>query len=427
MMAAPNGAVLPRLLAGAETGRALDLSEHTARHGRVPRRGPELIESVSRAGLRGRGGAAFPTATKLEAVAHARRTPVVVANGAEGEPASAKDRLLLESLPHLVLDGAVLAAEAVGAKECIVCVEESAHAAAASVRAALTERASARHDPVAVRLALTPDHYLAGEESALVHFLNGGALKPTFVPPRPFERGVDRRPTLVNNVETLGHIALIARHGSHWFRELGTASEPGSTLVTLSGAVRHPGVYEIARGTALADLVRAAGGATDELAALLVGGYFGTWVGGSELGDLRLEDAELAAHGAALGSGVVVAFGAAACGPAEVARVARFLASQSARQCGPCEFGLPAIAGALERAVAGRAGPDVWDDLGRWLRQVRGRGACHHPNGAVRFVASALATFSREWEDHVAHGPCEACAHAALLPVATSDLSATAA
>jgi NADH:ubiquinone oxidoreductase subunit F (NADH-binding) len=191
--------------------------------------------------------------------------------------------------------------------------------------------------------------------------------------------------------------------------------------------VGAPGVYELARGTALADLLTAAGGAHERPRAVLLGGYFGSWVDGSLVDMLRLEDAELAGHGAALGCGVVAVLPASACGPSETARVARYLAGSSARQCGPCEHGLPALAGALEAVVAGRASSGVWEDLRRWLARINGRGACHHPNGAVRLVASALRTFAAEWEEHAAHGPCEACAGAMVLPIPRRSTTAAAA
>lgn len=392
-------------------------------HGRLPGPGsgggPELVDVVARAGLVGRGGASFPTARKLASVAAARRTPVVVANGAEGEPASTKDRLLMEALPQLVLDGAVLAAQAVGAPEALICVKASDTDAIESLVSAISERVSARHDPVEFRIVHVPNHYLAGEENALVHYLNNGVVKPVFVPPRVFERGVDRRPTLVQNVETLAHLALIARYGARWYRELGTDAEPGSTLVTLSGAAANPGVYEVARGTPLSELLGAAGGTTMPISAVLVGGYFGSWIDADTSRTARLEDAELAAHDAALGCGVLFALPASACGPAEVTRVARYLASQSSGQCGPCLYGLDAIAAGLEGVIAGRAAADTWATMGRRLRQVNGRGACHHPNGTVRFVASALRVFAREWEEHAARGPCDACAQSRLLPVPT--------
>lgn len=404
-MSAPD---LPRLLAGVRPGRALTLAEHAARLGTpaeaAHRRG-DLIDAVEAAGLRGRGGAAFPTAVKLRAVAQARRGRALVVNGAEGEPLSAKDRVLLELAPHLVLDGALLAAEAVGARDVVIAVKRSAVAAREAVAGALAERGDTRR----VRLEAIPDGYVAGEESALLHGLNGGPAKPTLVPPRPHERGLGRRPTLVSNVETLAHVALIARHGAAWFRRLGTPEHPGSALVTLAGAVERPGVYEVALGTPIARVIAGAGGQAAPARAVLVGGYYGSWLTARALASTTLDDASLRTRGAALGAGVIVALPADACPVAEVARVVGWMAGESAGQCGPCVHGLDAIAGAVESLAAGTGRREVLKRLERWSGQVEGRGACHHPNGVVRFLRSALAVFAGELEDHRRNGPCEAC------------------
>jgi NADH:ubiquinone oxidoreductase subunit F (NADH-binding) len=388
---------LPRLLAGLDPGgAAMTLAEHARVHGDLPRRSPqELIESVERSGLRGRGGADFPTARKLRTLAQARRVSALVVNGSETEPASAKDRLLLSRLPHLVLDGAVLAAEAVGAPEVIVKVGETA---AGSLQA-LESAVSVREETVPIRLVAAPEGYVAGEESAVMHYLNGGPELPTFVPPRPFERGYRRRPTLIQNPETLAQVALVARFGEHWYRELGTAADPGSALVTISGAVGAPGVYELAFGTSMGDLLDAAGGTTEPLRALLVGGYFGTWVDASQVMGLRLAREDLRSVGCSLGSGVLIALGQSACGLHESARVIDYLAGQSAQQCGPCTYGLRAVADAVATLAAGGTRGDR-DRVLRWASEIRGRGACHHPDGAVRFVASAISVFSREIEEH---------------------------
>src|SRR5205807_5942897 len=189
--------------------------------------------------------------------------------------------------------------------------------------------------------------FVSGEETALVNRLGGGPAKPTFVPPRPFERGI-----LVQNVETLAQLALVARHGPHWFRSLGGEEEPGSALVTITGAVVRPGVYEVALGERLDRVLGAAGGPSEPLRALLVGGYFGGWVDASRAAWLRLLDADLRAAGAMLGARAIVALPATADGLRESARIARYLADESAGQCGPCVNGLAAIAGALERLAA---------------------------------------------------------------------------
>jgi NADH:ubiquinone oxidoreductase subunit F (NADH-binding) len=353
----------------------------------------------------------------LRAVAdrRGRRRPVVLVNGAEGEPASGKDRGLLQAMPHLVLDGVVLAARAVGASEVVIAVGAQASLAEAALETALAERKRNRIDPpLSISVVTVPAGFVTGEETALVRFVNGGPAKPTFTPPRPFERGVGGAATLVLNVETFAHLALIARYGSNWFREVGTTREPGSTLVTITGAVARPGVHEIGFGTTFTSLVDEAGGLTAPVSAFLVGGYFGSWLPAETAMGLRLLDADLAPHGAALGARAIVAFPAQACALHEVARVARYLADESAGQCGPCVHGLAAIASGLER-VTGATGDDR-ANLARWLETVRGRGACRHPDGATRFVASALDVFADEVELHLRRGRCRVRG-GAVLPV----------
>jgi len=391
---------LPRLLAGLRPGSGpLDLDTHLAVHGRPPSpRG--LIELVSESGLRGRGGAGFPAGRKLDAVASARRRPIVVANGAEGEPVSFKDKMLLHRAPHLVLEGTALAAAAIGAREAIVTVDGAAREEIETVSWALDQRRARRADRgVRMRLALAPSGFVTGEETALVNVLEGGPAKPRFTPPRPFERGVRGAPTLVQNVETLAHMALIARHGPEWFRALGTPDEPGSALFTVSGAIARPGVYEAALGTPLATVLEQAGDVRGTPGAFLLGGYFGSWVDPETARGLPLLDSELAAVGASLGAGAIVVLPAAACGLDQTARVARYLADESAGQCGPCVRGIDAVAGALEALADGLG--DSRAQTARWLEQIRGRGACRHPDGAVRFAESALTVFREEVHLHL--------------------------
>ncbi len=412
---------LPRLLAAAGHDRAASLDEHIALHGPLPRGGAELVEATRLAGLTGRGGASFPTAVKLRAVADQRGPRFVLANGAEGEPMSAKDSTLLELAPHLVLDGALAAADAIGGARVVVAVPADAEFAWTAVRRALAER----HDARRVSVVRVPVAYLAGEESALIRHLNGGPLLPTVVPPRPFERGLKRRPTLVQNVETLAHLALIARHGPTWFRDVGTAEQPGSALVTVSGAVGRPGVCEIACGATLADVLTTVGGVTEPLRAVLIGGYHGTWLPGDR--DLiKLDDRSLAASHASLAAGVIVALGASACPVQETAQVLGWLAGESAGQCGPCRNGLPGIADQLGAMAAGVAPPGAEELVARWSRDVARRGACNLPDGAVRFVASGLREFAAEWEAHRRHGPCRACPRPTMLAVPPEERLAAA-
>ena len=398
----PTG--LPRLLAGLTSDKPqLGLDSHLALHGRLPS-ASGLIELVHASGLRGRGGGSFPTGRKLAAVAAGRGRPVGVANGAEGEPVSFKDKTLLRRTPHLVLDGVALAASAVGAREAFVAIDAHARQEIEAVSRALAERKARRLDRgLKLRLVSAPHGFVSGEETALVSLLNGRPAKPTFTPPRPFERGVGGAPTLVQNVETLAHVAQIARLGPDWFRELGTHDEPGSALFTVSGAVARPGVYEAALGTPLRALVGQAGGVRGGPGAFLVGGYFGSWVEPFAAQGLSLLDSELSSVGAALGAGAVVVLPEAACGLDQAARVARYLADESSGQCGPCVHGVSALADALERLTDGLG--DTRGDALRWLEQVRGRGACAHPDGATRFVESSLEVFAEEVRLHL-RGRC---------------------
>jgi len=413
-VAAPARTPLHRLLPATS---ALTLADHLASFGALPARGAGLVDDVDAAGLRGRGGAGFPTAVKMRAVVAAGRRPVVVANGTEGEPVSAKDKTLLSTVPHLVLDGIVAAADAVGAREAVLCIERSAARCIRTVERALAERRAAGLDRVAVRVEASPDRYVAGEASALVHWLNGGEAKPTFNLHHLSERGLGARPTLVDNVETLAHVALIARHGAAWFRSAGTPTDPGSALVTVTGAARWPGVYEIAMGVPLASVLGSAGVDPASVEAVLVGGYFGTWIPGRLLADVTLDSASLRAVGATFGCGALAVVPAGACGLAEAARVTRWLADQSAGQCGPCAMGLPAIADAMERLVRGDASGRSEADLRRFSELVKGRGACAHPDGAARFVQSSLWAFADDVAAHGAKRPCRTSAR--ILPTPT--------
>ena len=407
--APPVTPTLPRLLAGVPLG---DLAAHHRQWGPLPFAGRELIGELERAGLRGRGGAGFPAAVKMAAVA-ARRHPIVVVNATEGEPASGKDRTLAVAAPHLVLDGAVAAAWAVGATEVIVAVDRTTPVAVASLARAAEDRAAMRRDRVGIEVVATPDRYVAGQASALVNWCNGRDAKPSVSPPRQAQRGVDGRPTLVQNAETLANVALIARFGAGWYRQVGTESDPGTALLSVSGAVGRPGVYEVPFGTPLRHVLDAAGGTPAGIAAALLGGYYGSWLAPEDL-DVALESGPLSRLGASVGAGVLAVLPAGACGLAESARVVRWLAGQSAGQCGPCAHGLPAIAGALEAVAAAERSGRAAAAVHRWTAMVEGRGACHLPDGTARLARSAVAVFAGDVERHRMYGPCPP--HPPVLP-----------
>jgi NADH:ubiquinone oxidoreductase subunit F (NADH-binding) len=414
--------VLPRLLRGVQDGGTLTLPQHLRVHGPLPApgrgAGPPLLDLVERSGLRGHGGAHVSTALKLRAVASRRRRAIVVANGSESEPASAKDKVLLARAPHLVIDGAMVAATAVGADEAILYVKRSNERAWATLSVAVAERNHAGRGRSSLRLVAAPPTYVSGQETAVIAHLNGKPALPTTVPPRPFERGVRGRPTLVCNVETLAHMALIARHGADWFRALGSASQPGTGLVTLGGAIADPGVYEIAFGSPLSDVLRRAGGVTERPQALLVGGYGGTWLDARHMADLTLSEGDPLLSAGSIGAGVLWVLGSGTCGVHESARVLDYLAAESAGQCGPCLFGLRAIADTFHLLARGTSAPDDLTRLLRWGADVTDRGACRHPDGAARFLGSALKAFAGEI-DHHRGGRCTAV-HAPSMPLPTA-------
>ncbi|MCI3278162.1 NADH-ubiquinone oxidoreductase-F iron-sulfur binding region domain-containing protein [Streptomyces cylindrosporus] len=413
-----------RLLSGwYATGRPADLTDHLRRYGTPPvtaahgnRHAMPLIRALEAAGLTGRGGAGFPTARKLRAVAAGRGRPVVVVNAMESEPASRKDQFLLAVAPHLVLDGAVLAAEAVGADTVHLCVPRGRSAQYWQLSRAMDERRDACLDEVSLRLHALPHAYVSSESTSLVRWLDGGEARPLGAPPRSHERGVGRRPTLVHNAETLAHLALVARYGPGWFRQAGTAQEPGTTLVTVSGAVAAPGVLEVALGTPLATVLDRAGGPAEPLRAVLLGGFAGGWLPARHLG-IPLSRQALAPLGAAPGAGVLVALPRSACGLTETARILAYLAAQSAGQCGPCRFGLPAAADDFAALAAGQADQLLLSRLRRRTGLLPDRGACRHPDGAARLAASALGCFADDVEHHLTHGACPAAHRPPRLPV----------
>lgn len=377
-------------------------SEHLSVLGALPNLNPaELIAMATDSGLTGRGGAGFPIGRKLAAVALTGNA-VVVANGAEGEPASSKDRVLLCEAPHLVLDGLQLAARATGARSGYL------YAPADILEDVIRPALANRPRGLKVTLVASADTFVSGQESAVVAAVEGRPPWPVNRPDPVFVRGVRGRPTLVQNVETLAQLALVARFGAAWFRGWGAPEEPGSRLVTVSGAVRRPAVYEIPGGSILSDVLDWAGGPSERLQAVLVGGYHGAWVPWRDCEQgLTLTRPALEKHGATPGAGVLIALPARRCGLRATAEITSYLAGESTGQCGPCLNGLPTLAGHLEALALRKATPWEVHELRRVAGIVEGRGACQHPGGTVRLVRSALQTFSAEVDRHL-NGSCGA-------------------
>ena len=355
-----------------------------------------LIDLVERSGLTGRGGAGFPTHLKLrdvlDAATTARRAPIVVGNAMEGEPLSRKDAVLLARSPQLVLEGLALVGSALGATDRLLALGPTVHAPGIEALA----------HPLGIHVRRLTGGFVAGQESALVDRLAGQQGVPRDPVVRITRRGLDRRPTLVLNVETLAQLSLVVRHGPEWFRTAGTAEDPGTSLFTVTGAVADAGVVEAPRGTRICDVLAAS--RPDEARAVLVGGFHGAWVPAQEL-TLRLTAEDLGAHGAAVGAGVLHVLDDVTCPLSVAADIAGYLAGESVGQCGPCVNGLPRMADSLRRLAGLSPDASLPAEIDRLRRLTTGRGACRHPDGTGRMIASTMTTFADHVEAHLA-GRC---------------------
>ncbi|MEO6471974.1 MAG: NADH-ubiquinone oxidoreductase-F iron-sulfur binding region domain-containing protein [Aeromicrobium sp.] len=381
-----------RLLAGvAEHGR-VDFDHHVTLHGAITtRRRSWLSKALNDVNLLGRGGGAFPVNVKFDAMPQGSSTAVLV-NGSEGEPASMKDRVLMRTAPHVVIDGALVVAHALGTRRIAIAVHD--RASHDSLRAACKERPDARR----IVITHTGDGFVGGEIRAVINGLNGSRAVPGGRRVLPVHRGIENRPTFASNVETFAHVGILAGLGVAEFSRVGSADEPGTTLITVIGDVPYPGVAEVPIGVPISALLHSSGNAP-----VLIGGYHGTWVADTD--GLVVNRAKLKAAGVPLNAGVIARTMPGTCVVDEVVRISEWLAGESAGQCGPCFFGLPAIASGIASLAAG-GGTEPLAALRRRLGVVPGRGACAHPDGSVQFVGSALSVLDDEFRMHADHGSC---------------------
>ncbi|MEO9180909.1 MAG: NADH-ubiquinone oxidoreductase-F iron-sulfur binding region domain-containing protein [Acidimicrobiales bacterium] len=397
-----------RLLAGPSGAHAELLVSHLDRLGPLDARGRsagELRALIREAGIVGRGGGEFPLSRKLDRATLTSGTPLVIVNASESEPASRKDATLLSRRPHLVLDGAEIVASAVCARDVIIYLHSGD--VANRVRHAVHER----HGPSSTRfhLVLAPDRYVAGEASAVVSFLTSGVALPQFRTASTAAPVVSGRPTVLSNTETYAHVALLARHGAQWFRACGSKEVPGSTLVTLAGAVPQPGlVLEMVGPITFGEVLGDEAGVDRKPRAILVGGYAGTWIDGAAAWSATIDRHWLRQAGAPLGCGLVAVLGHEQCGLAETSRLLSWMANQSSGQCGPCVSGLPAIAALAHDLAIGVATRRDVVRLRQLAVSVRGRGACGHPTGTAMLLESALEIFEPETHAHLKGRSCHA-------------------
>jgi NADH:ubiquinone oxidoreductase subunit F (NADH-binding) len=389
----------PRLLSGLEAGAGLPA--HRRRHGSLPRgarHGAELAALIEAADVRGRGGGGFPFARKLRTALSTRGRRVVVVNAAEGEPASAKDSVLMLCAPHLVLDGAQVVAAAARAVEIHVVVPGERPGVRNAVLAAIAEREHT--DPLPITVHEAERRFVAGESSAVLELIAGRPNLPITTTAPAAVTGLGGRPTLLSNAETYAQVAWLVAYGLDAYEELGTRNEPGTRILTVDGDGPGATVLEVSHGASLAAVLDRCDAPTST--GVLLGGYHGAWLSPSTVATLEVSAASMANAGAAIGAGVILPLHPGTCPVRRTASIVSYLAAESARRCGPCRFGLPALAEAMRDLALGAVTSDA--RLAQLTNAVEGRGACHHPDGTTRSIRSLASAFPREVEAHLAGG-----------------------
>ncbi len=407
------------LLSGPPEGDSGELlSGHVARWGPVPPLdGAAVRDVIRRSALDGRGGGGFPLARKLDTARLGGGRPVLVVNASESEPVSAKDTTLCRHRPHLLLDGAALVARALGTAEVTLHVHRGPRSPTGPLAAAIGERIRAGLPDPVWRISEGPDRYVSGESSAVASAASGGPARPHFSEVPLAVRGPGGLPTVVSNVETVAHVAVAARRGAEVWRASGGPGAPGTRLVTVTGAVAHPGtVLEVVGPVRVGHLLVAAGLPAPP-AAVLMGGFAGTWVDGNVAWSTPFDRESLRAVGAAPGCGLVAVLPSGACALAETARITAYLAGESAGQCGACVAGLPRLAAAMDRLASGSLRRGGARRIRGLAHELVGSGACSHPDGVARLVASTLDVFEDDVVRHLAGAPCRGVDQPPVLAV----------
>jgi len=394
------------------------LESHLARWSELPPLDGAGVRALLRASaLDGRGGGGFPLARKVETAMLAGGRPVLIVNASESEPASHKDRTLCSQRPHLVLDGAALVAVALGIDEVVIHLHRALGSPVRVLEAAMAERHGRSIADPRWSISAGPDRYVSGESSAVARYVAGGEARPLFTTIPLAAEGPSGRPTVISNAETVAHLSVIARMGPDAWSGLGTASSPGPRLVTLTGAVNSPGrVLEVSGPATLGEILATDGMSTPP-AAVLVGGFAGTWLLGDDAWQTPFSRDALAAVGVQPGCGLLGVLPHGACGLTETARIVRYLAGESAGQCGTCVAGLPRLADSCESLAAGTFRKRGVRKMSALADTVLGSGACGHPDAVVRLIRSTLDVFEDDVVRHLAGHACRAADHAPVFAV----------
>jgi NADH:ubiquinone oxidoreductase subunit F (NADH-binding) len=380
----------------------------------------EVVKVVSDAGLRGRGGAGFPTGKKWQFTREAPgESRYLVLNGGEDEPGSKKDRVLLENLPHLVLEGTILAAYAIGASKAYLYINARYDAAIKSVNDALAEAKLAGYWGVNVlgsdftleiEVVPAPHNYVAGEDTAVLDVIEGKKPWPRQKPPFPVTVGLFGKPTAVNNVETLANVAPIVLKGADWYRKVGTAESPGTMIFSLNDDVNRPGVYELPFGTPLRYLIEDCGGGIKgdkKIKAIMPAAPSSAFLPPEKI-DTPLDHNSMREAGSALGCGVVKLVPENSCIVEELVKIADFFAAESCGQCPACRMETNTLAMMMKKVQAGQGGQPILDQFGKILAFNRGKGFCNLISMPGPPIESALKLFPADFQAHLSTGKCPA-------------------
>jgi NADH:ubiquinone oxidoreductase subunit F (NADH-binding) len=402
------------------------LKEYRARGGyealpKAVKGAPEhVIKEVSDAGLRGRGGAGFPTGKKWSLTREAPEQPrYLVLNGGEDEPGSRKDRLLMETLPHLVIEGVILAAYAVGASKAYLYINANYEAAIKSITDALAEAQAAGYWGQAIlgsgfeldiEITPAPHNYVAGEDTAALEVIEGKKAWPRQKPPFPVTVGLYGKPTSVNNVETLANVPPIILHGAEWYRKFGTAESTGTMIFSLNDDVNRPGVYELPFGTPLRYLIEECGGGikgAKKIKAIMPAAPSSAFLPVDKI-DTPLDHNSMREAGSALGCGVVRLVPEGTCIVEEVLKISEFFTVECCGQCPACRMETNTLTSLLKKVQQGQGGQPVLEQFGKVIAFNRGKGFCSLISMPGPPIESALTLFPDDFESHLTTGKCPA-------------------
>ena len=378
----------------------------------------DVIKEVSDAGLRGRGGAGFPTGKKWAFTRECPERPrYLVMNGGEDEPGSKKDRLLMETLPHLVIEGALLAAYAIGASKAYLYINANYKAATESIADALTEAKAANYwgrnilgsnYSLDIEITPAPQNYVAGEDTAALEVIEGKKPLPRQKPPFPVTVGLFGKPTAVNNVETLANVAPIILRGAQWYRKFGTADSPGTMIFSLNDDVNRPGIYELPFGTPLRYLIEECGGGIKggkKLKAIMPAAPSAAYLPPDKI-DTPLDHNSMRDAGSALGCGVVRLVGEGSCIVEEVLKISEFFTVESCGQCPACRMETNTLTALLKKVQQGQGGQPILEQFGKVLAFNKGKGFCNLIAMPGPPIESALKLFPEDFEAHLSTGKC---------------------